>query len=130
MWTQFWDMHSGGSLKEKWAKIYIEAPEKEAMIIFYNRFGHNPYRISCTCCGEDYSISEEEDLAQITGYHRGCAYENKSGYLERASQKRSWASYITLEDYIKSDDVLVIFKEDIKDSERIGEVPREEYVWV
>lgn len=37
MWTEFWDMHSGGGQKEKWAKIYIEAPEEEARVIFYNR---------------------------------------------------------------------------------------------
>lgn len=72
MWTLLWDMHSGGSQKEKWAKIYIEAPEEEAKIIFYNRFGHNPERVSCTCCGSDYSISSDEDLKQLSGYHRGC----------------------------------------------------------
>jgi len=72
MWTQFWDMHSGGGLKEKWHYIYIEAPEDEAIIIFYNRFGHNPHRVSCTCCGADYFIGENESLAQLTGYHRGC----------------------------------------------------------
>jgi len=51
------DMHSGGDLKEKWQYIYIEAPEEEAKVIFYNRFGHNPNRVTCTCCGKDYSIS-------------------------------------------------------------------------
>lgn len=71
-WTHFWDMHSGGGLKEKWAHIYIEAPEDEARVIFYNRFGHSPDRVSCTCCGNDYSVSEEETLAQATAYHRNC----------------------------------------------------------
>ncbi|KKN26710.1 hypothetical protein LCGC14_0871900 [marine sediment metagenome] len=43
MWIQFWDMHSGGELKEKWHYIYIEADsEQQAKVIFYNRFGHNP----------------------------------------------------------------------------------------
>ncbi len=32
MFTQFWDMHSGGSQKEEFAKCYIEAPENEAKI--------------------------------------------------------------------------------------------------
>ena len=61
-WTQFWDMHSGGSLKEQWQYIYIEAPEDEARVIFYNRFDHSPDRVTCTCCGEDYSVSEDADL--------------------------------------------------------------------
>ena len=74
MWTRFMDMHSGGSLKEKWQYIYIEADEKEAKIIFYNRFGHNPERVTCTCCGDDYSISSKDDLHQLTGYDRGCHF--------------------------------------------------------
>jgi hypothetical protein len=66
-------MHSGGGLKESpYHFIYIEAPEKEACVIFYNRFGHSPSRVSCTCCGDDYSVSENKSLAQLTGFHRGC----------------------------------------------------------
>jgi len=61
MWTRFYDMHSGGGAKEKWELIFIEAPEDEAISIFYNRFGHNPNRVSCTCCGADYSIYEDGD---------------------------------------------------------------------
>lgn len=72
-WTHFWDMNSGGGSKETWQHIYIEAAEAEAKVIFYNRFGHNPERVSCTCCGEDYSISEGPSLAQLTGYHRHCS---------------------------------------------------------
>lgn len=71
-WTQFWDMHSGGGLKEKQARIYIEAPEAEAKVIFFNRFGHNPERVTCTCCGDDYSISESLSLGQASGFHRNC----------------------------------------------------------
>ena len=73
MWTLFWDMNSGGGLKEApYGKVYIEAPEEEAKIIFYNKFGHNPERVSCTCCGEDYAISEGPTLLQVSGCHRGC----------------------------------------------------------
>lgn len=72
MWTQFWDMHSGGGQKEKWAHIYIEAPEAEAKRVFFNRFGHNPDRVTCTCCGPDYSVTEEPTLEQLTGHHRNC----------------------------------------------------------
>lgn len=73
IWTQFWDTHSGGGCKEPpYEKIYIEAPEDEAKVIFYNRFGHNPERVTCTCCGGDYSISESVSLEQASGYHRKC----------------------------------------------------------
>lgn len=61
--TTFYDMHSGGgSLKEASQLIIIEAPEAEAICVFYSRFGHNPERISCSCCGSDYSVWEHDSL--------------------------------------------------------------------
>ena len=39
VWTAFFDTHSGGRAKEKAGIICIEAPIKEAKIIFYNRIG-------------------------------------------------------------------------------------------
>ena len=75
MWTQFHDMHSGGGLKESpYHQIFIEAARTEAEVIFYNRFGHNPNRISCTCCGEDYSIREAKTLEKATAFERGLRY--------------------------------------------------------
>jgi len=160
-WTRFMDMHSGGGLKEKVQYIYIEAPEEEAKIIFYNKFGHSPDRVSCTCCGKDYSISSGEDLAQMMGYDRGCRSletpEYKSGkkkglykpvndpkfkahyYLEddeafppegyTVDQDRYIAKYQSLKKYLKSKDILVICKRDIKAEWRKGEVPEQGYVW-
>jgi hypothetical protein len=92
VFTHFWDMHSGGGQKEKWNHIYIEAGEEEAKIIFYNRFGHNPDRITCTCCGNDYSISEEETLEQATGFQRKCkfVYKDKNGNI--IPDKDAWIS--------------------------------------
>lgn len=126
-WTLFWDMHSGGGTKEKpYEKIYIEAPEEEAKVIFYNRFGHNPERVSCTCCGEDYSISESDTLEQASGYHRNCAWDKDAkGYIEKPNKYND--TFLTVEDYSKQEDVLIIPKSEIKDSERIGDVPSEGY---
>lgn len=156
MWTNFMDMHSGGGLKEKpYDMIYIEAPEEEAMVIFNNRFGHNPNRVSCTCCGDDYSIDEHETLREATAYNRGCDYvyfDTKGrevsekqgfvrgkglkrgytcGYVERPSEREfSWNPFKTLKDYLKNKDVLVIYKKDIKPDEREGELEAEGYVWI
>jgi hypothetical protein len=153
MWTRFMDMHSGGTLQEApYQCIYIEAPRDEAMIVFYNRFGHNPERITCTCCGEDYSIREEESLEQATAFERGCdsAYF-KDGkeipeserwirgkgiqdgvvhkYVERKGKYFFSKGYLTLEEYLKEESVLVIYDKDIKPEERMGEVPEQGYVW-
>ena len=71
--VNFMDMHSGGGLKERYSHIYIEAMgEDAASLIFYNRFGHNPNRITCTCCGEDYAINEYDDSIFNTCCYRWC----------------------------------------------------------
>ena len=114
-WTLFWDMHSGGRTKElPYNKIYIEASEKESIVIFYNRFGHNPNRVTCTCCGEDYSIYEDKTFTEISEFHR----------------KFSRGKIQTIAQYKRNKDVLVIPKREIGKDERIGEVPTEGWVWM
>lgn len=157
MWTQFWDMNSGGGRKEKWDCIYIEAPLNEAKTIFYNRFGHNPNRVTCTCCGEDYSIEENKSLAQLTGFHRGLRsveakrdpvtglYNNSDPnirYLEDGEEPPEGYSVSdfgrfgdrerarTLEEYEHDPKVLIIRASDIKPEERKGAVPAQGYIWV
>lgn len=41
--------------------IVIEAPESEAVSVFFSRFGIAPNRVSCTCCGPDFDIEEVDD---------------------------------------------------------------------
>lgn len=127
VWTRFFDMHSGGGTKEEpYENIYIEAPENEAIIIFYNRFGHNPQRVTCTCCGDDYSIYEEPTLMQATAFERGA--ENSDQDVPSASVYSSHG-HVTLDEYVTHPNVLVIRAEDIKPDERIGTVPVQGYVW-
>jgi hypothetical protein len=125
-WTQFWDMHSGGGQKHTHAKIYIQAPEAEAKVIFYNRFGTNPDRVSCTCCGEDYSIKQSANLLDATAYHRG-----DGEFMKRLGRKVQ-----TLEEYFgdmapskSRESSLAIFAEEIRPEERTGELPEQGYVW-
>lgn len=157
MWTHFWDMSSGGGRKEPQNHIFIEAGKEDAKRIFYARFGHNPERVSCTCCGGDYSISEHESLAQLTGFHRGCRslqvprdsetglYKNddpvivRSLYLEDGEEPPAgyelsdWPvfhAYRTLDQYLRGSDVLAIRTNEIKPEWRVAEVPEQGYVWV
>lgn len=119
MWTEFWDMHSGGGLKEPpYSQIYIEAPQEEAEIIFYNKFGHNPNRVSCTCCGEDYAVEEGESLEEITKYQR----EDSFSRLKKAK--------LSVKEYEKESDVLIIRSDEISDDHRTGSLREEGYVWV
>jgi len=132
MITYFFDVHSGGGSKEQWQHILIEAPQDVAELVFYNRFGHNPNRVTCTCCGPDYSIYEHESLEQATAYHRNCFYDKESrDYLEELDpQKEGYGlSYVTLTDYLGRDDVLFISKYDIESHETLGELPAQGYVW-
>jgi hypothetical protein len=129
MWTQFWDMHSGGRQKLEWARIYIEAPQDEAAVIFQNRFGRNPHRVTCTCCGPDYSIDCGETLAKVSAYHRNCAWVGE-GYAEHSDPKRSYAGpYLTVDEYIANSGMHFIFDKDIKPEERSGNLRAEGYVW-
>lgn len=57
MWTEFFDMSSGGSEKTEFRIIYIEADERTAVSYFERRFGFSPYGETCECCGPDFYIS-------------------------------------------------------------------------
>lgn len=159
MWTCFMDMHSGGGTKEgAFDKIFIEAAEDMAQVIFYNRFGHNPNRVSCTCCGEDYSITESETLEAATGYHRGlrsvkqtwgkdnegvvhwlpenCYLEPDAALPEGETlsefgfrSEGQRKNGLYLDEYVAQPDVLVIRDEQIKPEEREGDVPEQGFVW-
>lgn len=159
-WTQFHDMNSGGGKKEPFRHCFIEAPEEQAKVIFYNRFGHSPDRVTCTCCGPDYSLTESESLAQATGYERNCkSLETPRGedgrfqhphdewfkahyYLEPEDEaealERGWSvddryqygAYVPLEEYVKNPDVLVIPASEITEGDLEGSVPEAGYVWV
>lgn len=99
--TTFWDMHSGGGQKLDWSMIYIEAPREEAELVFQNRFDRNPNRVSCTCCGPDYSIQQHSSVEEA---------------------KKSHSSY-------ERGPSLVVWAADIKEEERQGELRDEGYVW-
>lgn len=143
-WTQFMDMRSGGGLKEgELEYIYIEAPEEEANVIFYKRFGHSPNRVSCTCCGNDYLVTEAETLAQATGYNRNCrlAYFRdgvevserdrlvKGVICKYVEERGKLGEYVPLSEYLKKKTVLVIRANEIKEADRYGEIPEQGYVW-
>ena len=136
-WTRFMDMHSGGETKiPPYEYIYIEAAGEEARKIFRQRFGRDPDNVTCECCGEDFSVDEDDSLEQATGYERGCGfvYFDREGnertitewlalpwtdpskcdwtgrYVERP--KHSGRAVVPLAEYLKRENVLVIRKED------------------
>ena len=121
VWTQFWDMHSGGGTKvSPYDKIYIEAPEKEATSVFYARFGFNPNRVTCTCCGEDYSITEYKTFKKATEFQRNDFVDKKfppTGERFTVAQYKKW------------DSVKVIYAKDIEPDETKHTPPEEGYVW-
>jgi hypothetical protein len=133
------DMHSGGRQKLDWPNIYIETVARngggaidEAKSIFYAKFGRNPYRVTCTCCGEDYSLSCYDDFAQASAWERGCAYDKESkSYLEKPQdKKRSFHKYQTIEEYIASGEAKVIYKDEVDDADRHHSLPTEGFVWM
>jgi hypothetical protein len=130
-WTRFMDMHSGGGQKEKWSRIYIEAPQEEAELIFFNRFGHNPNRVTCTCCGNDYSASEAPSLEEASAYDRNCRFDKeKKTYVEETGTDTWSRAHIPFETWLKTvEDKLVVYAKDIKPEERQGELREQGYIW-
>ncbi len=137
-WTRFIDMHSGGSQKLDWAYIYIEAPEEKAVEVLENKYGIVPYDTTCECCGQDYTINEEKDLKQATGFERNAPHtetprDPKTGLFHnddpnaclmldvgekppkgyKIDDRLTSGDFIPLEEYIKQKDVLVIYKSEI-----------------
>lgn len=130
MWVQFWDMNSGGDRKERWPHIYIECQGiEQAKAIFYHRFGHNPDRVSCTCCGEDYSVTENIDLGQLTGFQHNADWDQKlNRYVERPRMEKY--PVLSVEEYEAQEDVLFIrFDELTPEDLAAGEPPTQGYVW-
>jgi hypothetical protein len=68
--TKFMDMHSGGGRKLEWEYIWIEGDEATARDLFEARFGRDPDNVTCSCCGQDYSVSEYDTLKAATSYER------------------------------------------------------------
>lgn len=99
MWTQFFDMHSGGLQKTKYEHIYINASKTQAIEMFKNYFALDPTASACQCCGEDFSIYEDETLEGIT--------EGMLGAM-------------TLQDYLNYEKVLFIFNTDAKEKHGNG----------
>jgi hypothetical protein len=58
--TQFYDLHSGGGQKAEFAQYYFEAPEAEARKLFQEMTGRDPNNITCPCCGEDFSVWDDD----------------------------------------------------------------------
>ena len=93
MFFSFHDMFSGGCRKTEYSQVYIEADsEDQAEEIFEDRLNRNPNKVTCECCGNDFSITEYDSLEEATEFER---------------KQRS----VTLDDYLKRDDILVICKE-------------------
>ena len=67
-------------------------------MLFKQLFGRDPNYETCSCCGNDYSISESDTLEEASKYHREDDYRLKGKKL-------------TVEEYITKDNVLVVHTE-------------------
>jgi len=133
-WTQFWDMSSGGGQKLSFKHCFIEAPEDEAKIVFQNRWGRNPDRVTCTCCGPDYAVHEYGSLEQATAYHRRCAFDGTLDvWIEEPERPNaepgSWGAYSTLDAFVARENIEVIRASDITEGDRLGALREEGFVW-
>lgn len=107
--TQFHDMHSGGIQTTEYAHIFVELPEDAAIGWFRDRFGENPLRVRCHCCGPNFSVTQGPDLRQATAYERNCQFvkvEGESGgghYIEEEDTRFTFGGdHIPFEEYVEN----------------------------
>lgn len=97
-WYRYMDMSSGGGQKTEWGHIYVEANTRgEADAVFEDRTGRSPYYVTCSCCGEDYSVTEDDTLEEASEYDR--------------RDKRNPVRFVPVDEYAARPDVLIIRKE-------------------
>ena len=108
------DMHSGGDQKLDWALIFIEAENEGAAAgLFEARFGRNPYHTTCDCCGPDYSISEQPTLEAVSGFDRGCDFDEKlRTWVDEPGHLAYGRAYVPLAEFLAHDLVLVVRAEE------------------
>ncbi len=110
MWFQFSDVRTAGYLKTKFKDIYIKAnSESDAIKIFEDKFNISPYDSACDCCGYDFWISEDDSLEELTANDRNCDYDYElKKHIERQSKQSYHGEYLTLDEYLKKEDVCII----------------------
>lgn len=109
-WTLFSDAYAEGFLKFKhYEFIIVEGKVEEALSMFIDMTNVDPKKVTCTCCGQHYSIREYDSVFQATAFERGCRYDNSlQCYVEEVSDFPIM-EYATVENFINQDNVLVIF---------------------
>jgi len=112
--TQFKDMHSGGKAKTSYENIYIEASESDAIDFFKSWFSRDPSQITCSCCGQDFSVRSYDSLEQATGYERNCVYED-GRYIEKPkSYSGSSRKLLTVDELLDKDSVAFFSQSDVE----------------
>jgi len=120
--TKFHDMHSGGKLKTDYDHIYIEAPREQAIEFFKSWFNRRPRNVTCSCCGEDFSVTQYEDLAQATAYERNCRFERVDGEQgggHWVEEPDTWSNgekkdYSTVQEYLGQQNIAFFSVEDVE----------------
>lgn len=109
-WTLFADAYADGKLKFKaFEWIIVEGKEEDALSLFMDITNVDPKKVTCTCCGQHYSIREFDSVFQATAFERGCCYDmTLECYVEEISDFPI-IHYTTVEDFIDRDNVLIIF---------------------
>ena len=68
IWTHIWDMHGGGNTKTDCHHIFIQPNEEDAMRWANWKWSIHPYDVTCSCCGNDFSIDEGQ-LGDLAAFH-------------------------------------------------------------
>lgn len=109
-WTLFEDAFAEGTLKfHDYQWIIVEGKGEKAVRLFKDVTLLDPFKVTCKCCGQHYSIREYDSVFQATGYQRGCQYDKElEAYIE-AQSDFPIVPYKPLEEFLKHSDVLIVY---------------------
>jgi len=109
-WTLFADAYADGKLKFKsFEWIIVEGKEKDALALFMDITNVDPKKVTCTCCGQHYSIREHDSVFQATAFERGCRFDKTLECFVEEVSDFPIIHYTNVEDFIERDNVLIIF---------------------
>ena len=110
VWTFFEDAYAEGNLKFKeFSWIIVQAEQEKAIEMFKAFTNVDPQRVTCTCCGQHYSIREHDSVFQATAFERSCRYDKELKCYVEAEDDFVVYGYKSLEEFLTQDNVLIIY---------------------
>lgn len=113
-WTLFEDAFAEATTKfHEYESIIVQGNLEKALPLFKAITKVDPYKITCQCCEQHFSIRDYDSVFQATGNYRNCNYDKELNcYVEAQG---IYGIFIPLEEFLKKENTLIIFEDGTTD---------------